>query len=298
MKRSAVRTISLPGETAWSVEAPPRRAWGTLGWGVVGLAVVVHLALCWLLRGFLTDDAWISVRYAENLATGEGFVWNPGGPRVEGFSNPLLVAIEAVAHAAGWSAPGAARLLGVVSGVACVVLVYVMGRPVVGERAARIASLLTACSAPFALWAVGGLETLLVALALTAGTLEVARPDGGRVLRAAAAFAVLPWLRPEGLAVAAAVVAVGELPGLFRAATRRRALLRALLLGGIPVLSQLVLEAVRLGLYGHLLPNSVLYKAGAGDGLTVLDKFLDQALVPTMLAVVGAVLLSGRSRLL
>jgi len=254
--------------------------------------------LCWLLRGFLTDDAWISVRYAENLANGDGFVWNPGGPRVEGFSNPLLVAIEALAHAAGWSAPGAARLLGVVSGLACVVLVYVKGRPVVGECAARIGSVLTACSAPFALWAVGGLETLLVAVAATAGTLEVARRDGGRVLRAAAAFAVLPWLRPEGLAVVAAVVALGEVPGLFRAATRRRALLRASLLGGIPLCSQVALEAVRLGLYGHLLPNSVLYKSGAGDGLTVLDKFLDQALGPTLLAAVGAVILTGRSRLL
>jgi hypothetical protein len=258
----------------------------------------VHLSLCWLLRGFLTDDAWISVRYAENLADGEGFVWNPGGPRVEGFSNPLLVAIEAAADAVGWSAPGAARLVGVTGGVACVVLVYLTGRAVVGERAARIASLLTACSAPFALWAVGGLETLLVALVLTAATSEVARPDGGRVLRAAAGFALLPWLRPEGLAVAAAVVALGELPGLFRAAARRRAFRRVLLLGGIPLCSQAALEAVRLGVYGHLLPNSVLYKSGAGDGLTVLDKFLGQALLPTVMAAVGAVLLTGRARLL
>ncbi|WP_158544450.1 hypothetical protein [Blastococcus sp. TBT05-19] len=264
----------------------------------MGLAAVVHLALCWIFRGFLTDDAWISVRYAENLAAGEGFVWNPGGPRAEGFSNPLLVAVEALASWAGWTATGAARVLGVAGGLGCVVLVYVAGRPVVGETAARIASVVTACSAPFALWAVGGLETLLVALAVTAGTLEVARRDGGRVLRAALAFAVLPWLRPEGLAVAAAVVALGEVPGLLRAATRRRAWRRALLLGGIPLASQLALEVVRLQVYGHWLPNSVLYKSGAGDGLVVLTKFLDQALVPTVLAAVGALLLTGRGRLL
>ncbi|SFT36475.1 hypothetical protein SAMN05660657_00447 [Geodermatophilus amargosae] len=291
-------TVSLPVEEISSPRPHPRRWWPGPGWAVVGLSAVVHLALCWLFRGFLTDDAWISVRYAENLAVGEGFVWNPGGPRVEGFSNPLLVAVEALASWAGWSAPGAARLLGVAGGLACVVLVYVAGRRVVGESAARIASVLTACSAPFALWAVGGLETLLVAFAVTAGTLEVARRDGGRVLRAAAAFAVLPWLRPEGLAVAAAVVALGEVPGLFRAATRRRAWRRALLLGGIPLGSQIALEAVRLGIYGHLLPNSVLYKSGAGDGFTVLGKFLDQALLPTVLAAVGALILTGRARLL
>jgi arabinofuranosyltransferase len=293
-----VRTISLPGETVWSAEAAPRRVWGHLGWGVVGLAVLIHLWLCWVLRRFLTDDAWISVRYAENLANGDGFVWNPDGPRVEGFSNPLLVAIEAFAHAVGWSAPGAARLLGVLSGLACVVLVYVSGRRVVGECAARIGCLLTACSAPFALWAVGGLETLLVALAVTAATLEVARPDGGRPWRAAAAFAVLPWLRPEGLAVAAAVVALGELPGIFRAAGRRRALLRIAVLGGVPLASQIVLESIRLGVYGHLLPNSVIYKSGAGEGFTVLDKFLDEAWFPAVLAILGAVVVTGRARLL
>jgi arabinofuranosyltransferase len=292
-----VRTITPPIEVTRPPLRPSRPS-SALGWAVVGLSAVVHLALCWTFRGFVTDDAWISVRYAENLGNGDGFGWNPGGPPSEGFSNPLLVVVEAVAHAAGWSAPGAARLLGVAGGVGCVVLVYVAGRSVVGENAARIASLLIACCAPFAMWAVGGLETLLVALALTAGTLEVARRDGGRVLRAAAAFAVLPWLRPEGLAVVAAVVAVGEGPGLLRAATRRASLRRAMLLGGIPLLSQVVLEALRWGIYGHLLPNSVLYKSGAGDGLTVLDKFLDQALLPTVVAVVGSVLVTGRARLL
>ena len=293
-----MRTISLPGETTWSAQAPPRRAWANPGWAVVGLAAVIHLGLVWVLRRFLTDDAWISVRYAENLANGDGFVWNPGGPRVEGFSNPLLVVIEALAHAMGGSASGAARLLGVLSGLACVVLVYVAGRAVVGEYAARIGSLLTACFAPFALWAVGGLETLLVALALTAGTLELARPDGGRPWRAAVAFAVLPWLRPEGLVVAAALVGLGELTGILRAATRRATLLRIAVLGGLPLASQLVLEALRFGIYGHLLPNSVLYKSGAGEGTVVLDKFVDEAWFPAVLAVLGAVVVARRARLL
>ena len=296
-----MRATSVPVGTAGSAHRasipavpggfPPGRA-------LVALAVVVHLALCWVLRGFLTDDAWISVRYAENLANGDGFVWNPGGPRAEGFSNPLLVGIEALASAAGWSAPAAARALGVLSGVACIVLVHAWGRRVLGETTASIAALLTACSAPFALWAVGGLETLLVALAVTAGTLEVARSDGGRVWRAAAVFALLPWLRPEGLAVVAAVVALGELPALVRAPTRRGGVVRILVLGGVPALSQAALEAFRLGVYGHLLPNSVLYKSGAGDGLTVLSKFIGHAWLPALVAVGGALLVRGRARLL
>lgn len=45
----------------------------------------------------LFDDAMISMRYARNLAQGEGLVWNPG-EQVEGFSNPLWVLFMALLH--------------------------------------------------------------------------------------------------------------------------------------------------------------------------------------------------------
>src|SRR2546423_1137519 len=44
----------------------------------------------------LFDDAMISMRYAWNFVHGNGLVWNPG-ERVEGFTNPLMVAVMAVA---------------------------------------------------------------------------------------------------------------------------------------------------------------------------------------------------------
>lgn len=37
------------------------------------------------------DDAMISMRYAKNFANGYGLVWNPGGERIEGYTNPLWV---------------------------------------------------------------------------------------------------------------------------------------------------------------------------------------------------------------
>ena len=71
------------------------------------------------MRGFVTDDAYISLRYADNLAAGHGFVWNPGGPRVEGFINPLLVLAEALATRLGVGGIEVARALGVGAGVRC-----------------------------------------------------------------------------------------------------------------------------------------------------------------------------------
>lgn len=45
----------------------------------------------------LFDDAMISMRYAQNLAQGEGLVWNPG-ERVEGYTNLLWVLFMALVH--------------------------------------------------------------------------------------------------------------------------------------------------------------------------------------------------------
>src|SRR5512143_1762614 len=45
----------------------------------------------------LFDDAMISMRYAYNLAHGNGLVWNVG-QRVEGFTNPLWVVYMALIH--------------------------------------------------------------------------------------------------------------------------------------------------------------------------------------------------------
>jgi hypothetical protein len=46
----------------------------------------------------LFDDAMISMRYAKNLAEGNGLVWNPGEAPVEGFTNPLWLAFMAIFH--------------------------------------------------------------------------------------------------------------------------------------------------------------------------------------------------------
>src|SRR5499426_1296174 len=46
----------------------------------------------------LFDDAMVSMRYARNLANGYGLVWNPGGERVEGYTNPLWVLYMSLIH--------------------------------------------------------------------------------------------------------------------------------------------------------------------------------------------------------
>ena len=45
-----------------------------------------------------TDDIMIGLNYARNIADGHGYVWYPGGDKVEGTSSPLWVAVMVAAH--------------------------------------------------------------------------------------------------------------------------------------------------------------------------------------------------------
>lgn len=46
----------------------------------------------------LFDDSMISMRYAKNLAAGQGLAWNPGGERVEGYTNLLWTLYMSIPH--------------------------------------------------------------------------------------------------------------------------------------------------------------------------------------------------------
>ena len=57
-----------------------------------------------LQNAWIADDAYISFRFAANWANGLGPVWN-AGERVEGYTNPLWVALAALGEWLGAPAP-------------------------------------------------------------------------------------------------------------------------------------------------------------------------------------------------
>jgi arabinofuranosyltransferase len=178
-----------------------------------------------------------------------------------------------------------------------VVGVWWLGRPVVGRLAVNASTLLVGASPALAFWSAGGLETLPFVLVTVIATLLLATPDGGRPVLIAALLATLPWLRPEGLALAAALVFCSEVRGLLDAGRRRPTLRRLLWVAGLPLLSQLVLQALRWVWFGHLLPNSVVHKTAPDTLGVVTGKFLSEIAPVAPLAVIGFVLIRGRARL-
>lgn len=277
----------------------PALAWSGARLASVGLALVLlgQAALVMNVREFFTDDAWISLRYALRFAEGDGPVWNAGGPVVEGYSNPLLVFAEALGLRLGLDAWALARAQGVLAAVVTVVVVGTVGRRVLGRGGAVLAAAVVGLSPAMAYWSVGGLETAAYTLGVTTAVLLLATDAGPRPCLAAIAFAVLPWLRPEALGVILPVVVVSEAGDLWRGDQRPRALRRLAWLLGPALLSAVALEGLRLALYGHLLPNSVLYKSGNGKLFSVTWRFLGQTWPALPFAAVGLVALRGRARL-
>ena len=164
---------------------------------VLGLLVSLVLLLAHaLLYEFLTDDAYISFRYARNLADGFGLVFNPG-ERVEGYTSLAWVLLLALAKQAGLSPVLASRLLGLLFGLGSFALLAVAPFP----RATRSWAAVFLClSLPVLFHFANGLETAAMAFLLTAlfccrrpwalaavaASLVLTRPEG--------AVAVLLWI--------------------------------------------------------------------------------------------------------
>lgn len=121
----------------------------------------------------LFDDAMISMRYARNLVDGWGLVWNPGGPRVEGYTNLLWVLYMAAVHLLpipDTSISVVIQLTGAVALAGTTVLVARLAdRLTNGSRlAVASAATLTAFYHPLASWALQGMEVGVLTLLVTA----------------------------------------------------------------------------------------------------------------------------------
>ena len=184
--------------------APSTRAVRALPWLLLLLAQLAFLVRVRFMddgRYVLYDDAFISFRYARNLAGGEGLVFNPG-ERVEGYTNMLWTCLLAGAMALGGDPILAAKVLGVVSGVIVLALSALLTHRLSpgGGLWVTVPGLLLSATASLPRHALSGMETvsfsacLLLALWIEAGS-DTLR---NRFL-AGLALGLATLTRPEGL---------------------------------------------------------------------------------------------------
>jgi len=261
--------------------APDRRGWTASvernSWWVRAatalLAVPTILSILAALN-FVKDDAYISFRYAHNLVTGRGLVFNPG-EYVEGFTNFLWIFVLAPFEALGLDLFQVTEVLG--TGL-ILGLLYLMTRVndhlMEGPRRdlARLwAPLWVATSSSVGLWTTSGMEQPLAMLLPIVGVyLLWTAWDGTEAVGTAAASGAVIGLgcltRPE-------IHLVGIIAGLPLAwrIVRERSFDRitgywvAGLLGvTVPA------HAFRLWYFGSLLPNTFYVKTG-GSTVVLLE---------------------------
>ncbi len=210
----------------------------------------------------VVDDVFISLRYAESLASGGGAVYNPG-ERVEGYSSPAFMLLQALAALLGLEPITSGKLAGIACLLATAYGVRALAIEVYGVARvpAWIPAVACALNPYLVSWSVLGLETPLHVAMLVLCPLAVHRALAAPAAWsrptcvAAAALVVLGITRPESaLYVAITVLAP------FAAVRERRELgplIRRSAAFVVPAgLVLALLLAVRFAYYGELVPNT------------------------------------------
>lgn len=250
--------------------------------------------LAWSQR-FITDDAFISFRYARNLAEGHGLVFNIG-ERLEGYTNFLWTVLMVIPHVAGIDPVGFCHIIGTALALLTLYCTSRMALAVTASKpAALFAAALLATNPSFLAWATGGLETQLITCLLTAIvwlTLE-ARPVNSEplhyiVLSLLAAVALMTRLDSAiVVGIALATITWRELSA-HEGTSRRNLRLAALFVPAAIIVGAWF--RWKLHYYGELLPNTFQAKVGDGgvwpQGLVYLFMFLNSYLLwPLVLLV-------------
>lgn len=174
---------------------------GRLQWAAIAIALFAIVARIVVLRAThsTTEDAFITLRYAENVAGGHGFVYNPG-ERVLGTTTPLYTLYLALASWLGANPIMAGKAANILAdGVSTYLIASLLarlGRPRVGV----LAALLYAGASTSINFSIGGMETGLVTMA---GLFAIYCYMSGRPRAMFVSLAVLFLLRIDGLLLAA-----------------------------------------------------------------------------------------------
>lgn len=218
-----------------------------------------------LLFRVTVDDAYISYRYSQNLASGHGLVWNPGEDPVEGYTNFLWVIVGAVVTKLGLPLPLSMKLIGIGLSVAAVVLMYRITRLISPPQdTAIMPAVLFAAVPALALWAVAGLETALFICLLLVSLLvflheEQAQGQTRTVFWSGLPLALLALTRPEGIVVFAALVGLRLLLWLRRGVPRRQLVVYLAWTIAFGIM-WLIYYAWRWSYFGYPFPNTAYVK--------------------------------------
>lgn len=234
------------------------------------------------------DDAFISFRYADNLATGEGLVWNPD-ERVEGYTNFLWVILMAGGLLIGLPPENFSIILAAVIHPVLLLLVFSLSRLILDNRGrSLIVMVLVGFNHTVAAFATSGLETSLqTALFLAAAYILTHGSQKGWTRSLTAVFSLVLNLalltRPDSV-----ILVIAALVGYFR--LKRDINHKDLLILAMPFLLISVPYVIwKVNFYGSLLPNTFYAKihdlSGIRFGLFQLYQYIQSYLLVPFIVI-------------
>ena len=274
--------------------------------------MLLFVAIDGKFYSLMNDDAMISMRYAWNLANGNGLVWNPG-EYVQGYSNFLMTLFMALIHLVfdQRHAVMAVNMSGLFFMLATACGTIGIARHVCHDGATSrerdvagvMAFALVLLYHPLSHWSMMGMETSMLTMLVTLGVLFAFRYEQAREPRhlrlATLLFSLALLTRTE-------TVLIGSLVGLYVLSLLRRPEHRQ---HGSHVLAAAVAYvATGIGLllfqhsyYGEWLPNTYTLKlvgiplySRVLDGISYITPFLLNILV--IVVCVAADMIRGHSR--
>ncbi len=269
--------------------------WVRPGWWLVAAAAgsLIYVVLVAVAFGFVIDDTFISMRYADNLARFGELVWNQGeAAKVEGYSNLLWILFMAPLFQFVPADPLLiAKLLSAVFGVATVATFSLLASQFLRSRTVLFCgTVLLAISRPLVLWGSSGMETTLYTFLVCFSLYLLIREDRGELSWATPVFLFLICLtRPEGVVFFAAAFAVRMYRNLIlkdpRYSWRNR---KWIVWNATFFLLVSAWLAWKYVYYGSIIPLPVHIKGAAGSaGFNYVKAFITSLRLFGLLALIG-----------
>ena len=248
---------------------------------VVFLALIYVFAILWVFPKWTVDDAYITYRYAENLALHGQFAWNVGEVPVEGYTGVLLPVSLASGILIGIPPDLTSKVIGVLAFLLGATALFRIGKQQGVAPWVICALLLLYLTLPLNFThALGGLETMLFGPLLLGAVCQLLNviDDSvyslGRDIMLLLLLLLVSLARPEGMAFAVVVICVLTVTKLIR--SRRVPWRLVACTAFFYVLPMVVYMIWRWWYYGSLLPNTYYAKlALSSDAPTITSNLSD-----------------------
>ncbi|MFX0134491.1 MAG: hypothetical protein ACFFDN_12700 [Candidatus Hodarchaeota archaeon] len=260
-------------------------------WAAVIISIIIIIVHNMLIFPWMLDDSYISFRYAENFASGQGLVYNIDD-KVEGYTNFLWVVFLGLGKKIGIDIIIFSKILGTLFCIGCIFLLINSHRIIknISASISITATLFLGTCGIFTPWATSGMEVSMFAFFILFSVLlyvstKQSTNTNWRLGFVGFISAISTMIRPEGMLIFV-IIFIDQLVESIKSKNRLIIYLAIFFL-----VTYLPYFAWRYFYYGYLLPNTFYAKVGFSiDQMIRGIQYFVRWLNPGFLLVISALL--------